>query len=178
MPGPPATLALFAYANRTAQGEVTDLKDFWNGLRGSWRLAWRWGVVNLAVLGLLAGDFYLTGRVFPTAAGLWLQGLYLVLLLGWLGWQAFALAFLFEQEELRVRLSLRNAAVLIGRNPVFSGVWLLGVLVVLALGALAFMLSGAFGAVFVALAGNYAVLERLVAYRTAQRRNDEPAAPS
>ncbi len=33
IPGPPATLALFFYANRLAHGERADLSDFWTGFR-------------------------------------------------------------------------------------------------------------------------------------------------
>lgn len=172
LPGPPATLALFYFANRTARGEVTDVGDFWDGLRRHWRPAWRWGIANLAVVGLLLGDYWLTARLFEGSLAQWLQGLYLAVLAGWAGLQFFALAFYFEMEEPGLRLAWRNAAALVGRHPLYSVTWLGGVLAVLALGVLAFMLSGAFGAVFAALAANHAVRERLALFRTTRQGSD------
>ena len=178
IPGPPATLALFYYAHRTVRGEVTDVQDFWVGLRRYWRLGWRWGVINLVVVLLLVGDYFLTGRLGDSNPVRWMQGLYVALLLGWVWLQVFALAFLFEQESFSLRMSLRNAAVMIGQNPLYSATWLAGVTGVLILGVLAFMLSGAFGTVFIAFAGALAVQMRLEAYRASQRRSNAPSAPS
>ena len=161
LPGPPATLALVYYTNRLAHGEVADLDDFWKAFRRYWGPAWRWGGINLAMIAFLLGDIVLTNR---SSQGLWsqyLQGLYLALLAGWLVLQFIALPFLYEQETMSVRQALRNGAALIGNNPVFT-IALTGLLLlVLIAGTVAFMLSFAFGAVFITCAGNRAVLNRL-----------------
>lgn len=161
IPGPPATLALFYYANRIAQGEVTDLNDFWRALRRYWWAGWRWGLVNLALIGFLIGDFYLTGDLSQSSFAQFAQGFYLAALAGWLGLQFFALPFLFEQEKPSVRQALRNGAVLIGKNPGFC--LALGALIAFGfvLGMLLFMLSFAFGFVILAVAANLAVRNRL-----------------
>lgn len=167
IPGPPATLAVMYYANRIAHGEQADLADFWGAFRGYWGPAWRWGVVNLAMTAFLIADIAVTAQ-FPDAAWkYWLQGLYVVILVVWLGMQFYALPFLFEQEQMKVRQALRNSIALIGRNLRFTLMLWLMLLLILAAGTFAFLLSAMFGTVFLACAGNRAVLNRLEVIRQA-----------
>jgi hypothetical protein len=162
IPGPPATLALFFYGNRIAHGETATERDFLQAVRDYWRPAWHWGLINLVVIGLLIGDYYLTGQLGGRSNIVYfLQGLYLALLAAWLLTQLFTLPFLFEQEEPIVPQALRNAAVFIGRNLVFVLVLALLLVISLTLGTLVFMLTFAFGGAFVAFAGNRAVIEHL-----------------
>jgi hypothetical protein len=162
IPGPPATLALFFYGNRIVHGEVANERDFLNAVRRYWGPAWHWGLINLVVIGLLLGDYYLTGRLasHPSIAS-FLQGLYVALLAGWLLLQLFTLPFLFEQEQPSVPQALRNAAIFLRRNPIFALVLALGLGLSLAAGVLTFMLTFAFGGALVAFAGNRAVLKDL-----------------
>jgi hypothetical protein len=162
IPAPPATLALFYYGNRIAHGEIATERDFLYAIRRYWGPAWRWGLLNLFVIGFLAGDYVLTGRVIsrPALAD-FLQGMYLALLIAWLLLQLFGLPFLFEQTQPQVLQALRNAAVLIGKNPLFVLVLALLLVLSLAAGTVAFMLTLAFGGAFLAFAGNHAVVEHL-----------------
>jgi uncharacterized membrane protein YesL len=171
LPGPPATLALFSYGNRLAHGEIADLGDFWQALRRSWRPAWRWGLVNLVLLFLLVGDVRLTGGMGQSLAARFGQSFYLAALGGWCLLQLYTLPFLIEQEEASLRLALRNAAVMIGRNPAFSFGLTLLLTVTLAAGTLFFLFSVAGGAVFLAIAGNRAVLNRLAVHDGLAERN-------
>ena len=160
--GPPVTVALFFYGNRVAHGEMADERDFLHAIRSYWGPAWRWGILNLAVIALLAGDYYLTGKLAGNAnTAAWFQGLYLALLLFWIMIQIFALPFLFEQEQPFVLQALRNSLVFIRRNIIF--VIVLGALLALSLtlGILAFMLTFAAGGALIAFAGNHAVLAQL-----------------
>ncbi|MGE5222093.1 MAG: DUF624 domain-containing protein [Omnitrophica WOR_2 bacterium] len=168
IPGPPATLALFYYANQKAKGEPSDLSDFWYGFRHYWRPAWRWGLLNDALLIVLAGDYLLTGRLSQGMTAHLIQGFYLALLGVWLLIQLLTLPFLLEQETPSIRQALRNGAVMLGKNIGFS--LLLGVLLTLILlaGIPLFMLSFAFGGMLLASAGNHAVLSRLAVYRVAE----------
>lgn len=160
--GPPVTVALFFYCNRIAHEEMADQHDFLHAIRAYWRPAWRWGFLNLTIIAVLLADYSLTGKFVqePKTLSL-LQGLYLILLAGWLLVQIFALPFLFEQEQPLVRQALRNAVIFIRNNMVF--VLALGLLLALSLtlGVLAFMLTFVFGGALVAFAGNHAVLEQL-----------------
>ncbi len=165
IPGPPATLALFTYCNRLAHGEIADFSDYWSTFRRQWGPAWRWGVVNLLVIGLLVGDYILTGQLSQSAFARFTQGFYLAALGAWLIVQLYALPFLIEQDTPSVRQALRNGAVMLGRNLGFSV--LLSVLVVLLLvvGAALFMLTLVCGGVVVASVGTRAVINRLEAHR-------------
>lgn len=165
IPGPPATIALHAYANRIVHGEVTDHRDFWRAFQGGWGVGWRWGAVNLVVVGLLAVNYYLVSNALDVNMGSFLQGLYIAVGLGWFMLQFFALPFLFEQEQMKVGQALRNSALMIGRNLGFSFLFGLSLLVFLTLATLAFALGIMFGAVFLALAGNFAVNDKLAPIR-------------
>ena len=161
IPGPPATLALFYYGSRLAHGEVADLDDFWQAFRRCWGPGWRWGAINLLVIGLLAGDAILTDQVGSSELAPFVQGFYLAALAGWLVLQLYTLSFLFEQDTLSVRQALRNAAVMVGKNPGFTTVLAVLLMLLLAFGTLFFMLSFAFGAVILACTGSRAVHNRL-----------------
>jgi len=161
IPGPPATIALQAYANRIVHNEVTDLSDVWQAFKRSWGVGWHWGAVNLAGVGLLAVNYYLVSNALDVNLGSYLQGLYIAVGLAWFMLQFFALPFLFEQEQMKVSLALRNSALMIGRNLRFSFLFGLSLLVFLALATLTFALGIMFGAVFLALAGNFAVNDLL-----------------
>lgn len=168
IPGPPATLALFYYANRLAHGEAADLGDFFRALRRYWSPAWRWGLANLALLLILAGDIALLTPSGPAITLRLAQGFYLALLLIWLLLQLFTLPFLFEQETPRLRQAWRNAAVLLGRQIGFSLALALGLGITLFIGAVAFLVSLAAGGVFTAIAANRAVLYQLYGFEIDQ----------
>jgi uncharacterized membrane protein YesL len=162
IPGPPATLALFYYGNRIAHGEVATERDFLHAIRRYWGPAWRWGLLNLFVIGFLTGDYYLVGELTEnTQMAAFIRGLYVALVACWCLLQLFTLPFLFEQEQPLVVQALRNAAVFIKRNLIL--VLVLGLLLAFGLlaGTLAFMLTLVFGGAFVAFASNHAVLQDL-----------------
>ena len=114
------------------------------------------------MIGLLVGDYYLTGRWSANQElTAFLQGLYVILLIFWLMLQMFALPFLFEQEQPSIVQALRNATVFVRRNFIFVSMLSLLLVVSLALGTLAFMLTFVFGMALIAFTGNHAVLESL-----------------
>ena len=165
--GPPATVALFYYANQLAHGEPTGVGDFLRAMRRYFVPGWRWGLINGGMVFLLAGDVIITGRLSQSAGARLAQGFFLTALSAWLLLQLYTLPFLFEQETPSVRLALRNGAAMLGMNIPFSVVLSLLLSSILLLGTFLFMLSLAAGGVFLALVGNHAVLSRLSAYRNA-----------
>jgi uncharacterized membrane protein YesL len=171
IPGPPATMAIVYYGNRLAHGEQADLADLWQAFRSYWGAAWRWGAINILVIVFLVANVTLIGQM---QLGAWepvVQGLYVALLVLWLVVQLFALPFLFEQEKMSVRQALRNSVVMIGKNMGFSlFLWVLLALILTA-GTIAFLLSAMLGTVFLACAGNRAVLNRLELIRQAGELN-------
>jgi hypothetical protein len=161
IPCPPVTLALFYYANQTAHEETVNISDFFKAIPRFWWTGWRWGILNLIVLAVLVGDIFLTSHQSHTPAAIFFNGIYFTAVAFWLLLQTFTLPFLFEQEKPSVLQALRNGVVMIGKNSFFSLSFLVLLLLTLALGAVAFMLSGAFGVALVAFAGNRAVLNQL-----------------
>lgn len=162
VPGPPATVALFFICNRIAHDEMADERDFLRAIRTYWAPAWRWGFLNMAITGLLVGDYFLTGILVQDSETVyWLQGFYSTLLAGWLMLQIFALPFLFEQEQPLVSQALRNSVVFIRRNLILVLLLTLMLVVSLTAGLLVFMLTFVFGGALVAFAGNHAVLNHL-----------------
>jgi hypothetical protein len=162
--GPPATVALFFYGNRIARDELATEHDFLKAILHYWKPAWRWGGLNLLVIGLLAADYFLTGKwvANPDLAS-FAQRLYAALLIGWFLLQVFVLPFLFEQEQPVVGLALQNSMVFVRKNWILVLVLasLLGI--TLLIGILAFMLTFVFGAALIAFAANHAVIEDLAA---------------
>lgn len=73
---------------------------------------------------------------------------------------------------MKVGQALRNSALMIGRNLSFSFLLGLSLLAFFALATLAFALSIMYGAVFLALAGNYAVNDQLEPLRAG--KNSSP----
>jgi positive regulator of sigma E activity len=126
-------------------------------------LGWRWGLVQAIPLFLLVGDVALTGRLGQGPGVRLVQGLYLAGLAVWLLLQLYVLAFLFEQETPSVRLALRNGSLMLGSNLLYSAALGTLLLLVLTAGALFFFVILAAGGIFLALAGNHAVLNRLAA---------------
>ena len=162
IPAPPTMLALFSYGNRIAHGETANERDFLEAIRKYWKPAWRWGLINLLMIGVLTGDYYLIGNMTGNSNQAYLiQGFYITLLAGWFLLQLFALPFLFEQKQPSVLQALRNAAVFIRRNLILAFALTLLLILSLTAGTLAFMLTFVFGGALIAFASNHAVLEHL-----------------
>ncbi len=116
---PAGTLALFATANHLAHDRTGSWRVFWEAFRRDFWLSLRWGVLNLAVIAVLASNIVFYAQYEQTWSGL-VQGIFVSL--GWV-WgllQLFALPLLMEQTDRRVRIALRNSLVLWARNPSFT----------------------------------------------------------
>jgi hypothetical protein len=173
IPGPPATLALFAYGNRLAHGETADLSDFLKSIRRYWKVGWRWGFLNLALILILVGDVALLGSGNPSPSMRFFQGCYITFLCLWLFIQLYVIPFLVEQDSPGIRMAVTNAAAMLGKNIGFSlGLWL-SLFVILFFGAVLFLLSLVAGGVFIACAANRAVLNRLEMQLQSNRPSSE-----
>lgn len=161
IPGPPATLAMNWYCNQLAHEEAVDHTDFWRAIKRFFKIGWHWGLVNLVIIAFLVGDYWITYHAQDFTGKKLVLGLYIALLIFWLTMQFYALPFLFEQTELKLTQAWNNALVLISRNLPFVIMLALSITLIMLLGTLLFMLSVFFGPVFLSLAGNFAVLDRL-----------------
>lgn len=162
VPGPPATLALFKYANRMAHGEIVDVKDFFKEFKQSWGPGWRWGAINLFVIAIFVGDILLSNQKNMSASTyLYVQSFYIALLVIWLLLQTQVLAFMIEQEQPAVKTAFRNSIVMLGKNFSFSIAYNLELILTILVGAVLFMIIFAIGGVLLADVGNRAVLFNL-----------------
>jgi uncharacterized membrane protein YesL len=132
---PPALAGLWNAANLVAQGRAIHWSDYFEGFR---RYFWKaWG---LALLNILVAIVVLTNLRFYTPVNapfkinptlsLWIQAVFVGIALLWLIIQMYPLALLLEQEDQRLRVALRNAAVLLITSPGFTVVLVLLLLIV------------------------------------------------
>lgn len=162
IPGPPATLALFKYANRMAHGEIVDVKDFFKEFKQSWGPGWRWGAINLFIIAIFVGDILLSNQKNMGASTyLYVQSFYIALLVIWLLLQTQVLAFMIEQEQPAVKTAFRNSIVMLGKNFSFSIAYNLELILTILVGVVLFMIIFAIGGVLLADVGNRAVLFNL-----------------
>ena len=115
---PQALAGLYAYTHKLAQEEAfPTLDDFWHGFRTLARPAWRWALLNLAALAVLAANllFY---RGIETTAGRALFWFLAVVGANWLILQGYVFPLLLLQEQPRIRTALRNALAIAIRQPV------------------------------------------------------------
>ncbi len=114
--GPPATAAMYVIAQSLIDGEHVTPRDLWLTTRRMFAPAWKWGALNLIVLGIVAVNFWLsraqTGDLWLALRVFW--GVVTVIwwslnILYWPLWLA--------EEDQSVRNTLRNGLVLLVRSP-------------------------------------------------------------
>lgn len=124
LPAGPATSALYAVAFRVTDGRASKLADFFGALRQHART----GIIltGIAVVGLVVilfnlGFYLSVNNIF---GGLML-GLWLYLLISWLGVMLYAFPLAFLQERPELRLIARNAFLMAVGRPIFTVLTLL-----------------------------------------------------
>ena len=166
IPGPPATLALFDMAERIARRE--HLLEFRDYLRAVWErfaVGWRWAAVNIPVLAIVLIDIRMVPRMFSPTVAAYLQIFFIMALALWIVVNWYALAFLFQQKEPSVRQALRNGAVLLLQNPLFTLVLVAITAALIGLSMVLIIVNLLFGPMLVALISTHAVIDRLVLLR-------------
>lgn len=142
----PACMGLQTLAREIAHGERQNLGEQWHGVRTYWRVSLKAWLIAAAITITCALNvaFWATqaanpsSSLHPVAAPLFLA--WALILLFWLGVHLYVAPLLLAQEEARVLLAYRNAAVIMVSRPVASWtviiIWL-GVLVFTSATALA-----------------------------------------
>lgn len=132
LPAGPATAGLYAVAARLADGRASKLSHFFDGVRQYARI----GIIvtGIAVAGLVLILFNI-GFYFSVnnyIGGLMI-GLWLYLLIAWLGIFLYAYPLIFLQEQPDLRLLARNAALMALGRPIFtiSTLLLIGIIFVI-----------------------------------------------
>ncbi len=121
VPGPPATVALFDMADRIARREhLLTVGDYLRAVWAHFGVGWRWGALNALVLAVIVIDILMVPRMVSDSLALSAQMFFFLALVLWLVVNWFALAFLFRQKEPSLRQALRNGAVLLLQQPLFT----------------------------------------------------------
>jgi uncharacterized membrane protein YesL len=132
LPAGPATAALFHVAFRVVDGRASKFSDFVDGMRQNVRVGIIITAIAVAGLVLIVVNLGFYIGVSNIFGGLML-GLWLYLLISWLGVLLYAYPLIFFQERPELRLIARNAFLMALGRPIFTFVTLLlmGVLLLL-----------------------------------------------
>jgi uncharacterized membrane protein YesL len=114
--GPPATAAMYVVARHLANDELLELRYGLDALRQMFAPAWVWGAVNLLIVGVLVGNFWLyqsaTGWLWTGARLVW--G---VIGLGWFAVNLFYWPFWLVQDQRSLQITFRNSFLLLAKRP-------------------------------------------------------------
>jgi uncharacterized membrane protein YesL len=172
IPGPPATLALFDMAERIARREhLLEFRDYLRAVVKRFGVGWRWGAVNIVVVAIVLIDIRMVPRMFSPTVAAYLQIFFTMALALWIVVNWYALAFLLQQREPSVRQALRNGAVLLLQNPLFTLVLAAITAILIGLSLVLIIVNLLFGPMLVALISTHAVLNRLEPIRAASQPN-------
>jgi uncharacterized membrane protein YesL len=171
---PPALAGLWHAANLVAKGRAIHWSDYFGGFRRYFWKAWGLALLNIlaAIIVFTNIRFYTPGNapfeIDPTLS-FWIRALFFGTSLVWLIIQMYPLALLLEQEDRRLRVALRNAAVLLVTNPGFTILLSLLLLVMAAISTAFPVLWFLITLALFAVVCNKAVLHLLEPYREQAR---------
>jgi len=175
---PPALAGLWNAANLAAKGRAVSWSDYFEGFRRYFWKAWGLTLLNIlvAIIVPINVRFYTSGNapfeINPTLS-LWIRAFFVSAAFLWLIVQMYPLALLLEQEDRRLRVALRNAAVLSIVNPGFTIVLALLLLILAVVSTLLPVLWFLVTLALFAVVFNKAVLHLLEPYREQARAEEE-----
>ncbi|HSO27116.1 MAG TPA: DUF624 domain-containing protein [Anaerolineales bacterium] len=132
---PPAQAGLYYATNQIAHREAISWRTFFVGFREYFWLSWRWTLLNLLVLIVIAANYIFYGR-FDAGWARVVQALMPGLAGVWLALQTFTFPLLLEQADRRQWVALRNSAVLFVRFPLMGMTLLIVLLLFVAVSVL------------------------------------------
>jgi len=167
---PPALAGLWNAANLAAKGRSVHWSDYFEGFRLYFLKAWGLALLTILVVVVAVTNlrFYTPGtspfNINPTFS-IWVRAFFVVIGFLWIVTQIYPMALLLEQEDQRLRVALRNAAVLFVANPGFTILLVLLLLVVVVVSTVIPALWLLSTLAFMAVVCNKAVLHLLEPYR-------------
>lgn len=163
---PPATVGMLYLTNQVAHHKTIEFRMFFEGFKTYLWKSYLHALLNLGVLLLLATNIWFYGAQFPDQQwAVIVRGIFVGLAVIWALIQIYVWPMLFEQEQPKLLLAIRNAAFLTFASPVITLV--LGILMVL-VAVLSVGLTLPFALAMAAVLGlmaNGAVLTLLVHYK-------------
>ena len=153
---PLAIFGVYEQALDLTHGIRTGIIGFWQGFKKYWRKSLPWGLLNLAILGLLGTNIWFYYNTDSAVAPV------LVVVMGllgifWLIWQFYAVSCFFLQEDKTLKVAWKNGLALILIQPGYTVVIGLVMLILLGL-SLAFFIPLFLGSIpLIAILGLQAV---------------------
>src|SRR5258707_2608852 len=157
----PAAFAGLSHLSYTAQtSHTTEMSEFWAGFRAALRRGLIIGVANVVVIGILIANFWSYRQQSGLFVG-FLRTIWTIILIAWVMVQLYLWPMLDAMKTPSLREGLRNAALMVSLNPMFSLTLLAIVVLILAISTLLavpwLLLTG----ILVACIANAAVQDRL-----------------
>jgi uncharacterized membrane protein YesL len=178
---PPALAGLWHVANQVADWRAIHWSDYFEGFRRYFWKAWGLALLNILVGFIVLTNlwFYAPGNVpfeLSSTLSTWIRAFFVAMALLWLTIQVYLLALLLEQEDQRLRVALRNAAVLLVASPGFTLVLVLLLLIVAVISTFIPVLWFLATPALFAVVCNKAVLYLLEPYRERAQAEEEDKA--
>ena len=175
---PPALAGLWSAANLVVKGSSIHWSDYFAGFRRYFLRAWGLALLNILVLVIVITNirFYAPGIVpfgISPNVSMWIQAVFVGTAVLWFIVQLYPMALLLEQDDQRLRVALRNAAVLLIANPGFTVLLLLFLLILAAISTLLPPLWFLITLSLFAVVCNKAVLHLLGPYRKQAQEEGE-----
>jgi len=107
---------MYVVARRLAAGEIVGPRDGWLAFRQMLAPAWRWGLANLVVVGVILGNFW----AYQDSVGWGWTALRLAwgaIAVLWLAANLFFWPFWLAQSDRRLVLAWRNSLLLFLKSP-------------------------------------------------------------
>lgn len=176
---PPALAGLWNVGNLVAHGKAVSWADYFGGFRRYFLKAWGLALLNILVIvtAIFNIRFYTPGigpLEISDTLSTWIGGFFTAVAFLWLVFQLYPMAALLEQEDQRLRVALRNSAVLFVTSPGFTIVLAL-LLLLVAVVSTFFVILWVVALALFAVVCNKAVLHLLEPHRERIRAEKEEA---
>ena len=114
--GPPATAAMYALAARFIERDLIVPKDFFVELKRMFLSAWKWGALNILIVGLLVMNFVSS---VGEQGEIWFCLRYVWMILGvlWYMLNLFYWPFWLSQDDQRITNTFRNSFMMLLGMP-------------------------------------------------------------
>ncbi len=176
IPAPPATAAVYHVTSFIAREKRIEFDYFWQGFKAYWGRSWAVAGVLIVVGAILAIDVrFFFDRLDNTAfLVMFLVAVWAVVF--WVAIQIYLYPLLVSQDDKRLLLTFKNAALLTLAYPLFTLLILIVLVLITVLSVISLILMPTLWMPFVALLNNRALVSSLgqvEQYRQAQQELDE-----
>ncbi len=117
---PVAMAGVYYATNRVAHGKTFHFSDFMDGVKKFWWRSLVWFLVNIIFVLLIYSNLTFYPTQFKGSWVIFVEGLWLAVLVFGLTMQMYFWPLLIEQKETKMLLAWRNSAYLILANPFYA----------------------------------------------------------